>query len=161
MPVSIIGLDPSISSTGWGVVRFWEDGTIDARWGTIPTSAKSDIDARLRVLHDAIVAVVESDGRAFEAAMETPFMGRNAQTALKLSMAQAALSLGLSACRPGLVIGRYPPATVKKVVAGHGRADKEEVCQAVIAHLGLGERPASSDASDALAVAYTHYLNIQ
>ena len=156
--LTIVGLDPSLVSTGWGVLTFQEDGTVSARWGLIRTSSKDDIDRRLRQLHGRMKTVAESVEAPFIAAMEDPFMGRNAQTAIKLGMAQSALSLALTSTLSGVEVHRYPPAKIKKMVAGNGRADKKVVRAMLASQLELSEIPSSLDSSDALAVAYTCYL---
>ena len=129
---------------------------MNARWGVIKTTATDDLDARLRMLRDGAASVAALAGE-FEAAMETPFVGKNAQTAIKLGQAQAALALGVCEVKP-MIIARYSPATIKKTVTGNGQATKIAVRATVVQLLGLNAGPSSLDASDALAVAYTHYL---
>lgn len=155
--ITIVGMDPSLSSTGWGILEYHEDSSVDARWGTIRTKG-DDIDARLRILHDAAAEIALKAGDEWVAVFETPFMRDNAQTAIKLGQAQAALSLGLSSQSGLVAIHRYDPRKVKMVVTGIGSAKKEVVRDALVQQLDLGEAPSSLDASDALAIAHTHYL---
>ena len=158
----ILGLDPSFASTGWAIIDIDTKRNVLASWGTITTDAKHPIEDRLRRLHDGILEVTLRliDG-GYQAALETPFVGHNPDVAIKLGMAQAACLLAITAPGAGLFgVQRYTPAKVKKTITGNGRSDKAAVRAAVVARMGLDKTPSSFDASDAMAVAYTHYLHL-
>lgn len=160
MAAPILGVDPGLSATGWGVINVGPDGAAELHWGTIrpPRPNEAPLADRLRLIHDALTAVVARYDPA-TVAIERPFLNRNVRSAITLGQAQAAAML--AAAGAGLEVTEYPPREVKQTVAGDGSADKQTVAQALIARLGLTELKASADAADALAVAYCHYLSVQ
>ena len=151
MPV-ILGLDPGLAITGWGVIRAEGNRLRHVADGQIRTDAKAPLPARL-VTIDAALADVLRDHRPVAAAVEEVFVNANAQSTLKLGQARGVALLG--AARLGLDVGEYAPRLVKKAVVGTGAADKKQV-QAMIAVLLGGITPTGADAADALAVAICH-----
>ena len=145
----ILGLDPSLACTGWGVIRAKGSRLVHFANGQIATDAKASLAERLARLQREVaqVIVAHSPDRA---ACEEVFVNRNPQSTLKLAQARGAV---LAACgEAGLEVGEISPARVKQAVVGTGRADKRQV-QAMLKVLLPGVTVAGPDAADALAVA--------
>ena len=150
----VLGVDPGLRATGWGIIAIAPDGAAQLAWGVVRPTAES-LAERLVQIQDGIVQVIERHCPA-SAAVERPFVRHNVRTAVALGQAQAAAMMAAS--RAGLDVAEYPPRAVREAVAGDGAADKRAVADALVARLQLGELKASSDAADALAVAYCHAL---
>ena len=150
----ILGVDPGLTATGWGLLEIAADGAASLRWNTIqaPDGALAE---RLTYINHQLRDVIERY-RPDEVAIERPFVHKNVRTAVLLGQAQAAAMIAASSA--GMTVYEYPPRQVKEAVAGLGSAEKAAVKDALIARLGLSEIDASADAADALAVAYCHYL---
>jgi crossover junction endodeoxyribonuclease RuvC len=148
----IIGLDPSLSCTGWGIVA--KDGSrlSHVANGQVRTDAKAPLPERLVVL-DAGLADVIARFRPDAGAVEEVFVNANAQSTLKLGQARGVCLLALA--RAGLPVSEYATRLVKKAVVGTGGADKAQV-QAMLKVLLPGAKVAGGDAADALAVAIAH-----
>ncbi len=145
----ILGLDPSLSCTGWGVVRSEGSRISHIANGQVKTDAKAPIAARLSHLATAIEAVIAQHSPDHAAAEEI-FVNKNPQSTIKLAQARGAV---LAACGArGLDVREHAARKVKKAVVGTGGADKEQV-QAMLKVLLPGVQIAGSDAADALAVA--------
>jgi crossover junction endodeoxyribonuclease RuvC len=145
----ILGLDPSLSCTGWGIVRSEGARLSHIAHGQIATDAKAPIAERLHHLHDAVFAVIAAH-RPDRAAAEEIFVNKNPQSTLKLAQARGAV---LAACgRASLPVAEYAARLVKKAVVGSGGAEKAQV-QAMLKVLLPGVAIAGADAADALAVA--------
>jgi len=145
----ILGLDPSLSCTGWGVVRSEGARLSHIANGEIATDAKAPLPERLLHLHDAVFAVI-GQYAPDRAAVEEVFVNKNPQSTLKLAQARGAV---LTACgRAGLTLSEHAARRVKKAVVGTGGAEKEQV-QAMLGILLPGAAVAGPDAADALAVA--------
>ncbi|RZV34532.1 MAG: crossover junction endodeoxyribonuclease RuvC [Sphingomonadaceae bacterium] len=145
----ILGLDPSLSCTGWGVVRTEGSRLIHVANGQVKTDAKAPIAERLHHLHDAIRAVIASHAPD-RAAAEEIFVNKNPQSTLKLAQARGCV---LAACAAGgITVNEHAARLVKKSVVGTGAADKAQV-QAMLKVLLPGAAIAGADAADALAVA--------
>jgi crossover junction endodeoxyribonuclease RuvC len=140
--------------TGHGVIQTDGDATVYLDHGAIRTTARAPLVDRLLEIHDGIRAIA-LQWQAAAAAIEDTFVGNNARSAMLLGHARAAAILALST--DGVAIAEYSPAIVKQSVAGYGRGEKEQVARMVAFQLGLTELPAPLDASDALAVAITHW----
>jgi crossover junction endodeoxyribonuclease RuvC len=148
----LIGLDPGLGCTGWGVIRAEGNRLSHVANGQIRTDTKTALPARLCALHDALAAVL-AEHRPEAAAVEEVFVNDNPQSTLKLGQARGVVLL--AAARGGMVVGEYAPTLVKKAVVGTGGADKAQV-HAMIGRLLPGAKIAGADAADALAVAITH-----
>lgn len=150
MPVTLIlGLDPSLSCTGWGVICAEGSRLSHVANGEVKTDARAPMAERLDKLHSAIAAVVAAHGPD-RAAAEEVFVNKNPQSTLKLAQARGAV---LAACgAANLVVNEHAARLVKKSVVGTGGADKVQV-QAMLKVLLPGAQIAGADAADALAVA--------
>ena len=145
----ILGLDPSLSCTGWGVIRAEGSRISHVANGQIATSAKAAMPDRLAMLHAAIAEVIARH-RPDRAACEEGFANKNPQSTLKLAQARGAV---LAACgASGLEVREHAARLVKKAVVGTGSAEKAQV-QAMLKVLLPGAAVEGADAADALAVA--------
>ena len=148
----IIGIDPGLQRTGWGVVDARDNRLSFVAEGCLTTNAKLALADRLVQLHDGLVDIIEK-WAPDEAAVEETFVNKNPTSTLKLGQARA-IAL-LAPAKLGLGVGEYPPNLVKKTVVGAGHAAKEQV-QMMVKTLLPGSGNAGADAADALAVAICH-----
>lgn len=151
-PLRILGLDPGLRRTGWGVIRVEGNRLSHLGHGVVVPDEKAPFSERLLALFEGISAVV-ADWSPDEAAIEETFMNNNAASALKLGHARAAAML--APARAGLPVAEYAARLVKKSVVGTGAADKDQVAF-MIARILPGAGSAAADAADALAVAVAH-----
>ncbi len=151
----IIGIDPSLSNTGWGIVDFDRvTNTISfVADGTIITNAKDTLQMRLQHIHSQITAIIEKY-KMTDCAMEESFVNVNARTSLKLGMARGAIMLSMSLYK--VPVAEYTPTMVKQAVSGSGRADKNQVAAMVRVLLPGCKTPHSEHSADALAIAVAH-----
>jgi len=150
--VIVLGLDPGTRHFGWGVVERVGTRLVHRAHGIVHSSEKLSIAERLVGIELALQAVLEAHTPTV-ASCEAIFYAKDPQAAAKLGHARG---VGLLVCaRAGLAVFEYPPATVKRAVAGHGRAEKSQVAMMVKVVLGLSAPP-EADAADALALAVTH-----
>jgi len=158
--MKILGIDPGSHRTGWAVLEEVAPGRppVVCALGTIIPKASLPLSDRLVELARTI-SVIAREHRPDTVAMEESFFSKNARTALVLGHARGALIA--AACADGAPLFEYPPATVKKTVGGSGNASKEGMARLLGMQLGLVELPESLDASDALAVAWTHLQKIR
>ena len=145
----ILGLDPSLSCTGWGVIRAEGSRIAHVANGQVPTDPKAPMAQRLAGLQAALADVIAAH-RPDRAAAEEVFVNKNPQSTLKLAQARGCV---LAACgAAGLAVNEHAARLVKKAVVGTGGADKQQV-QAMVKILLPGVQIAGADAADALAVA--------
>jgi crossover junction endodeoxyribonuclease RuvC len=148
----VLGLDPGLGCTGWGVIAAEGNRLSHVANGQIRTDPKAELPARLRELHGRLLAVL-AEHRPGEAAVEEVFVNDNPQSTLKLGQARGVVLL--AAAGLAIPVGEYAPRLVKKAVVGTGGADKVQV-HAMVQRLLPGVKIAGPDAADALAVAITH-----
>ncbi|HYN46701.1 MAG TPA: crossover junction endodeoxyribonuclease RuvC [Allosphingosinicella sp.] len=148
----IIGLDPGLGCTGWGVIAADGNRLSHVANGQVRTDPKQDLPARLVRLEEELGRVIDAHGPA-EAAVEEVFLNENPQSTLKLGQARGVVLL--AAARRGLQVGEYAPRLVKKAVVGTGGAGKDQV-HFMVQRLLPGVAISGADAADALAVAITH-----
>jgi crossover junction endodeoxyribonuclease RuvC len=152
--VLVLGIDPGIAITGYGLVR--ERGGGDAElvaYGVITTSSKDDLPTRLQKVYRDVREMVETH-QPESAAVEKLLFGKNVTTAMAVGQARGVTMLALADC--GIPITEYTPASIKQAVAGYGNAPKAQMQEMVRLLLDLDEIPRPDDAADALAVAITH-----
>jgi crossover junction endodeoxyribonuclease RuvC len=149
----VLGIDPGLASTGYGVVAR-RDGRLSAlAGGVIQTSAGIPRERRLADIHgeiDELRSTHEPDA----VALEELYFGQNVRTAFAVGHARGVVML--AAGQRGLSCAGYTPQQVKGAVCGNGRAGKDQVARMVKTLLGLGEEPRPDHAADALAVAICH-----
>ena len=148
----IIGLDPGLACTGWGVIRAEGNRLTHVANGQIRTDAKASLPDRLVRLEAMLGEAIAAHARA-SAACEEVFLNDNPQSTLKLGQARGVILFALA--KGGLEIGEYAPRLVKKAVVGTGGAEKAQV-HAMVQRLLPSAKIAGADAADALAVAITH-----
>ncbi len=148
----ILGLDPGLGTTGWGVIRSEGNRLSHIANGQIKTDAKMPLASRLLQL-DLALGDVLTEYRPDAVAVEEVYVNMNPQSTLKLGQARGVVLLGAS--RGGAVVAEYATRLVKKAIVGVGNADKTQV-QAMLAILLPGVKLSGPDAADALAVAITH-----
>ena len=148
----LLGLDPGLGTTGWGVIAAEGNRLSHIANGQIRTDSAAPMATRLVALHDALVDVLllhRPDG----AGVEEVFVNTNPQSTLKLGQARGICLLAVA--RTGLVVGEYAARLVKKAIVGTGAAEKAQI-HAMVARLLPGVKISGADAADALAVAITH-----
>ena len=148
----LIGFDPGLGTTGWGVIAADGNRLSHVANGQIKTEPSMELSRRLALLYGALAEVIRVH-RPDGAAVEEVLGNSNAQSTLKLGQARGVVLL--SAANAGLVVGEYHPSVLKKAVVGTGGADKRQV-QAMVRVLLPGATLTGPDAADALAVAITH-----
>jgi crossover junction endodeoxyribonuclease RuvC len=150
--IRIIGIDPGLRRTGWGVIE--SDGVrlSYVASGHITSTSDEDLAYRLRELFEGIASVIASF-KPREAAVEETFVNDNARATLKLGQARG-MAL-LAPAMGGLVVAEYPPNLIKKSVTGAGHAEKRQI-QTMIGFLLPKARFESADEADALAIAICH-----
>jgi len=148
----LIGLDPGLGSTGWGVIAANGNRLSHIANGQIKTDPKAALATRLVTLDAALTDVILAH-QPVSAGVEEVFQNTNPQSTLKLGQARGVILLGLA--RAGLIVDEYAARLVKKAVVGVGNADKTQV-HAMVQRLLPGVNIEGADAADALAVAITH-----
>jgi len=147
----LIGLDPGLRLTGWGVIEVDGNRLRHVAHGVVRVPASGTLAERLRELFDGVAAIVEAQ-RPIEAAVEETFVNINPGSTLKLGQARGVVVL--APARAGLPVFEYAANLVKKSVTGAGHADKRQIAM-MVGRLLPGVE-ATSDAADALAVAICH-----
>lgn len=148
----LLGLDPGLRNTGWGLIAMAGNRLTHIANGTVRSDGACETAARLKQLFDGLKAVIAS-GVPDEAAVEETFLNKNPSTTLKLGLARGVVLLAPATA--GLPVAEYPAKIVKKALVGTGSADKGQV-EAMVRRLLPGIEPDSADAADALAVAICH-----
>jgi crossover junction endodeoxyribonuclease RuvC len=148
----ILGLDPGLGTTGWGVIAATGNRLSHIANGQIKTNPKQALPERLVALDRALEDILleyKPDG----AAVEEVFVNSNPQSTLKLGQARGVILLG--AAKSGIMVGEYAARLVKKAIVGVGNADKNQI-HAMVSRLLPGVKIIGEDSADALAVAITH-----
>ena len=148
----ILGLDPGLGTTGWGLIQAEGNRLSHINNGQLKTNSAAPLPDRLADLGLQLEALIGDLG-AESAAVEEVFVNKNPQSTLKLGQARGVVIM--IAARGGLPVAEYAARLVKKAVVGNGNADKVQV-HAMVSRLLPGAKIAGPDASDALAVAITH-----
>lgn len=150
--MKIIGLDPGLRFTGWGVITAVDNRLHFLGCGRIAIPEKQDLAARLCYLHNALTDILR-DAQPDHAAVEETFSNTNARSTLKLGMARGVVMLAPAILN--IPVGEYAANTVKKSVVGAGHAGKEQIQHMVKMLLPKADFQ-DADAADALAVAICH-----
>ena len=151
-PIRIIGIDPGLRNTGWGIVEAHGSRLQFIAAGTVRSKAGESLAHRLVALHDGLTTIVQ-DYHPHEAAVENTFVNRDAGATLKLGQARGIAML--VPARAGLDISEYAPNAVKKAVIGVGHGDKNQI-KLMVGMLLPKATHDSDDAADALAIAICH-----
>ena len=151
-PIRILGLDPGLRRTGWGVVSVEGSRVTWVAHGVIAPADSLPFSERLLCLFKGVCEIVEAYA-PHEAAVEETFVNTNGQSTLKLGHARAAVMI--APAQAGLLVAEYSTTVVKKAVVGTGAADKDQVAFMIARLLPTAGGP-TKDAADALAVAIAH-----
>jgi crossover junction endodeoxyribonuclease RuvC len=151
--VIILGIDPGLANTGWGVVEHIGSRFRCLAYGCVTTPTGEATSVRLARVHSEIAAVI-GRYRPTDAAVESVYFGTNAKTAFATGQARGVALLATA--QAGLALGEYGPGEIKMAVVGTGGADKRQVQYMVRAILGLPGEPQPDHAADALAAAICH-----
>jgi crossover junction endodeoxyribonuclease RuvC len=151
--VKILGLDPGLQNTGWGIIVKSGNNLSYVAHGTITTSSKEQLSIRLNQIHQALRDVIEKY-QPNEAAVEETFVNQNPASALKLGMARGVVLFTPASFN--LDVFEYSANKVKKAIVGVGHAEKQQVAIMVARLLPTAPKNITSDAADALAIALCH-----
>lgn len=149
----ILGIDPGIGRTGWGVIDSSGSNYVVKGYGCIETEPNSAIAGRLFAIHEEVRDIIK-EFKPETFAIEELFFGKNVKTAFAVGQARGVILLAAS--QTSLPIGIYTPLQVKIALTGYGQAEKTQVGQMVKLLLKLEKIPKPDDTADALAVALTH-----
>jgi len=150
--MKILGLDPGLGTTGWGLLEAQGNRLAHVANGQIKTDTSAPLPRRLAALADQLEALIV-EHRPVAAAVEQIFVSQNPQSTLKLGQARGVVLM--CAARAAIDVGEYSPTLVKKAVVGTGSAEKAQV-HAMVSRLLPGVKISGADAADALAVAIAH-----
>jgi crossover junction endodeoxyribonuclease RuvC len=151
-PIRILGIDPGLRRTGWGVIEVLSNRLTFVACGSVASDDKAALAERLVALHAGLTRVVD-EFRPAEAAVEATFVNKDAAATLKLGQARGiALLVPASA---GVMVAEYAPNLVKKTIVGAGHGEKAQI-RAMIGVLLPKADPRTHDAADALAIAVCH-----
>ncbi|MBR0775588.1 crossover junction endodeoxyribonuclease RuvC [Bradyrhizobium diazoefficiens] len=151
-PIRIIGIDPGLRRTGWGVIEADGNRLVYVACGSVEPPDGLPLSSRLLAIHEGLAAVL-SDHKPAEAAVEQTFVNKDGVATLKLGQARGVAMLAPAMF--GITVAEYAPNQVKKTVVGAGHADKQQIAMMLKILLPKAEPP-SADAADALAIAITH-----
>ena len=155
----ILGIDPGTNVMGYGVIKVEDKKAFIVTMGVIDMRKESDMYLKLGHIFQRVNGIIESY-LPDEMAIEAPFFGKNVQSMLKLGRAQGvAIAAAINHSVP---ITEYAPMKIKMAITGTGTASKEQVAGMLqrILHLDQADMPKFLDATDALAAAYCHYLQM-
>jgi crossover junction endodeoxyribonuclease RuvC len=152
IPVRIIGIDPGLRRTGWGVIEAEGNRLAYVACGSVEPPDDLPLSSRLLAIHEGLAAVL-SDHKPMEAAVEQTFINKDGAATLKLGQARGVAMLAPAMF--GISVAEYAPNQVKKTVVGAGHADKHQIAMMLKVLLPKAEPP-TADAADALAIAITH-----
>jgi crossover junction endodeoxyribonuclease RuvC len=150
--IRILGIDPGLRRTGWGLIGCEGNRLIYLACGSVETNDKRSLAERLVTIHDGLTRIVDQF-RPDEAAVEATFVNRDANATLKLGQARG-IAL-LVPAKAGVSVAEYAPNLIKKTIVGAGHAEKAQI-RLMIGVLLPKADPQSEDAADALAIAVTH-----
>ncbi|MDR0406823.1 MAG: crossover junction endodeoxyribonuclease RuvC [Holosporales bacterium] len=157
-PTIIIGIDPGLNITGWGVISFYNNALTPLAYGTITSQPKAPFPERLKILHQELSTILKTHTPDV-AAIEKTFVNSNPTSALKLSMARGVILL--APAQQAIPVFEYAATCIKKTVVGVGHATKDQVAlmtKKLLPNIGTVKK----DAADALAIAicHAHHQNI-
>ena len=154
----VLGIDPGTRVTGWGLISTDGAEVRAVDYGVIAPKAAWPIEQRLLHIFSELRDLIARH-TPDAVAVEEPFVGENVRSAMAVGEARtvAILAAGLA----GIAVRSYSPARIKQVVAGYGQGDKAQVAEMLRLQLGLDEAPADLNASDALAVALCHTVQLR
>lgn len=153
----ILGIDPGLAETGWGIIQKSKNGWEVLGYGSIKTKSEMPPAERLSKIHRETSTLIEKF-RPDVVAVEELFFGANVKTAMKVGEARGAVLLACGATK--VEVAEYTPLQIKIALTGYGRAEKSQVQKMVKRFLNLEKIPKPSHAADALACAYCHAVSV-
>jgi crossover junction endodeoxyribonuclease RuvC len=150
--IRILGIDPGLRRTGWGVIDVDGNRLAFVGCGSVNTDDRLALAERLVTIHEGLIRIVD-DFRPDEAAVEATFVNKDAAATLKLGQARG-IAL-LVPAKAGVAVAEYAPNLIKKTIVGSGHGEKAQIRMMISVLLPKAD-PASTDAADALAIAITH-----
>jgi crossover junction endodeoxyribonuclease RuvC len=151
-PIRILGIDPGLRRTGWGMIASEGSRLVFLACGSLATQDGAALATRLLAIHDGLRRVVDEHAPD-EAAVEATFVNKDASATLKLGQARGVAMLAPAIA--GLRVAEYAPNLVKKTIIGVGHGEKAQIRMMISVLLPKAD-PKSHDAADALAIAVTH-----
>jgi crossover junction endodeoxyribonuclease RuvC len=151
-PIRILGIDPGLRRTGWGVIDVDGNRLIFTSCGSVATSDRAPLAERLVTIHDGLTKVIE-EFAPDEASVEATFVNKDGSATLKLGQARGVALL--IPARAGVPVAEYAPNLVKKTIVGAGHCEKDQI-RAMLRVLLPKADPPTHDAADALAIAVCH-----
>lgn len=151
----ILGVDPGLNITGYGVLEFEAGRTRLVEAGVIRSKPRDSLEQRLQTIHEGMLEVIDSLAPDRMGLEDLYSHYERPQTAIVMGHARGVICL--AACMRNLKIESYAATQVKKVLTGNGRASKSQVQLAVTHHLALPEIPQPPDVADAIAIGLCHY----
>lgn len=148
---TILGIDPGLNTTGYGVIAFSSGSPRLVEAGVVRARARGAIESRLAELHAGVTEVIQAH-RPTRMAIEQLF-SHYARVRTAILMGHARGVICLAAAQAAIPVASYEPTRIKKTLTGNGRAGKGQMQQAVRLQLGLGQVPEPHDVADALAIA--------
>ena len=149
----ILGIDPGLAIVGWAVIESVRGRTYPVAYGAIRTPAHTDIEARLLMIENDLMQIIDKY-KPEEMAIEELFFNNNATTAIAVAEARGVILCTAHKC--GVKISEYTPLQVKQAVVGYGKAEKHQVIAMVTSILNLPKPPKPDDTADAVAIALCH-----
>ena len=149
----ILGIDPGLASTGYGVIRCSGSRFRCLAHGTVRTSPRDGMGERLIQIHQGIMDIIKTY-EPEEAGIETVYFSKNSKSAIPVAQARGVVLYTLAS--QGVPFAEYTPLELKQAVVGNGRAEKAQVQQLIKMIFNLAELPRPDHASDALAAAFCH-----
>lgn len=151
--IKIIGLDPGLQRTGWGIIKISGSSLSYIAHGVVETNVNNPLPDRLNFLHQELMQILQQF-QPDEAAIEETFVNSNPASTLKLGMARGVILFTPAAF--GLPVSEYSANKIKKTVVGSGHADKYQVAHMISLLLPTIPKNIKADAADALAIAICH-----
>ncbi|OGH21392.1 MAG: crossover junction endodeoxyribonuclease RuvC [Candidatus Levybacteria bacterium RIFCSPLOWO2_01_FULL_38_13] len=152
----VLGIDPGIARTGWGVIESQKSKVKSQNFGCIETSSKDDVEYRLKKIYSEILKLIEKYSPD-SMAIEELFFNTNAKTAFIVGQARGVILL--AGAEKNIPLAIYTPLQVKIAVTGYGRAEKAQMGKMVKTILNLNSVPKPDDTADALAVGLTYLFS--
>ena len=154
----IIGIDPGIARTGWGIIDAQKSNYKAQSFGCIETQSSMSLPERLQMLFNKLQLIITQE-KPQTLAIEELFFNTNAKTALIVGQARGVMLL--IAAQHNIPVAIYTPLQVKIAITGYGRAEKSQIGQMVKVLLKLPTIPKPDDTADALAIALTHAFTVK
>lgn len=152
----ILGVDPGSYATGFGVLEVKGSQVFAREYGVIRAAKGKPLDERVEIMYDSLVSILQ-EWKPSLVSVETPFMGKNANTALVLGHVRGAILL--AARKSAATIVEFAPTSIKKAVVGSGRAEKSQLEYMLRVLLNLPEQQIKDDAFDALGAAFCAFTH--